>query len=181
MDESDFGKLFGVTTLVKEYGGCRDVTFHWFKEEPTPGARPYGQLIADYVPGDAYAEGAIDEYFTEDEAKQLAAYLAGEVDGDEDKTTTKEISLPIPNNMAGYGAMAVGDGDDFYMLSKSPDYPLPFSVSDYYNLEGYVLLDGSGCYGGRYLEFNAQKRSLRWATMVERDGETTGGLTKGGY
>ena len=76
-------KLFHVTTVVKEYDGCKDVAFEWFKEKPTGARRPYEHLIADYpheVPPECaeryYPEGYIDELFTEHEAGQLADYLS---------------------------------------------------------------------------------------------------------
>jgi hypothetical protein len=59
------------------------------------------------------------------------------------------MPLPIPNNMMGNGARAVGGGDDFYMLHQKPEYLLPFKVEGYFNLVGRELVDGSDVYHRR--------------------------------
>jgi len=94
-----------------------------------------------------YAEEAIDELFTEDEANQLAAYL--DAFGEEHVTTIKEAALPIPKNMMGVGAIPVGGGDDFYMLCKQQEYFLPFEVWGYFDLVGCELIDGRDVYHHR--------------------------------
>jgi hypothetical protein len=131
-------KLFQVSTVVKEYSGCKDVAFHWFKEKSSGPERPYAQLVAGWPdncgPGDskAYAEGYIDELFSEDEAGQLTGYLS-RFAADEGVTTIDEVALPVANNCMGYGALPVGGDNDFYMLSRKKGYPLPFSVWGYYD------------------------------------------------
>jgi hypothetical protein len=91
-----------------EYSGHKDVEFIWFKED---------------------AETAWDKLFTEDEAKQLAAYLMtfpGEI-------TIKGVTQLADDAMP-YGAIPVGGETDFHMLSKKPGYPLSFSVWGYFDL-----------------------------------------------
>ena len=68
-------KLFNVRTTAKQYGGCKGVAFCWFRTEGPSEPRPYGELIENYEPGNVYAEGAVDEMFTEDEALLLKEYL----------------------------------------------------------------------------------------------------------
>lgn len=53
----------------------------------------------------------------------------------------EEEKLPIANNMMGLGAIAVGGGDDFYMLYNAPEYPLPFKVLGYFDLRECSLTD----------------------------------------
>ena len=143
-------RLYHVSTIAKEYHGCRDVAFDWFRcERGEP--RPYAELIENYDPGDdmGYAEGAIDEMFTEAEAVALKAYLDRE-HGGAVVTTIKEGRLPLPANNMGVGAIPVGGGDDFYMLNRArPQYDLPFKVWGYFNLVGRELVDGSGVYHHR--------------------------------
>jgi hypothetical protein len=148
-------KLYRVTTIVKEYDGCKNVAFAWFKSDSRDigRRRPYADLIADYDPSMrtiGYAEEAIEELFTEDEAKQLVAYLDREKHGDQE-TTIEEQVLPIPNNFCGCSPNGVGGGDDYYMLDQRPDYSLPFKVWGYFDLVGCELVDGSGVYHQRYL------------------------------
>ncbi len=147
-------KLYRVTTIVKEYDGCKNVRFDWFKDNfrDIYRRRPYADLIADYDPSMrtiGYAEEAIEELFTEDEAKQLVAYLDRE-HGDQETTIIEEQKLPIPNNCCGYSPNGVGGGDDFYTLDQRPDYSLPFKVWGYFDLVGCELVDGSGVYHHRF-------------------------------
>src|SRR5262245_12896768 len=108
-------KLYHVTTKVKEfeYDGhlYLDVTFQWFcHKRPDSLPRPYAELIKDYDPNDhhiGYAEEAVDELFTADEAAQLKSYLDSNYDGE---TTITECKLPLPKNVMGHGAIPVGGG-----------------------------------------------------------------------
>ncbi len=124
--------LYYVSTTVAEYIGRRDVVFSWFYNgEQKP--RPYAKLIKDYEAGNLYAEGAIDELFTFAEARALKAYLDRE-HGDHGATIIRKAKLPIENNMAGFGAIAVGGSADFYTLDKEGNYDLPFSAWGYFDL-----------------------------------------------
>ena len=125
-------KLYRVSTLVTEYHGYDNVCFNWFRSEPPQSVRPYGELIKGYASGDKYPERAIDEFFTEGEAKGLAAYLRGAHPAD--LTQIAAVSLPIPHELMGFGAQAVGGDTGFYILEKEPGYALPFPVSGYYDL-----------------------------------------------
>ncbi len=95
--------LYRVLTVVREYHGCKDVTFVWFYEAERP-PRPYAELIENYQPDPkeggcwgnmSYAEDYIRELFSLDEARQLKDYLDREY-GHEGTTTITEEHLPIP-------------------------------------------------------------------------------------
>jgi hypothetical protein len=143
-------KLYSVKTTAKEYDGCRDVVFHWFRLAMPQGQRPYADLIKDYEPGNCYAEDFVEELFTWDEAQHLRGYL-DQKHRDEGQTVIEAVSLPIENNWIGFGALAVGGGDDFYMLCKEPVYSLPFKVWGYFNLVGCTLIDNGDTYRHRLL------------------------------
>jgi hypothetical protein len=71
-------KFYSVITTVKEYSGCKNVIFRWFREAMPQGQRPYADLIKDYEPGNPafYAtEVFVEKLFTWDEAQQLKTYL----------------------------------------------------------------------------------------------------------
>jgi hypothetical protein len=138
--------LFRVNTTMPEYGDYRDVTFHWFYAEKEIRPRRqalYKVLIDDYDDKDeyiAYAEWAIEELFSTDEAAALKAYLDA-VRGDAGTTVIEPIELPIPNNMTGFeafGTFSVWDaygtdgGTDYYLLSEDFEYNLPFKVWGYF-------------------------------------------------
>jgi hypothetical protein len=127
-------KLFQVTTVVKELKGHRNVPVSWYRHKPKHGERSYQQLIADYSADDeyaGYAEACIDEDFTEDEAKQLKAYLDG-IDGGY-PAVIREVSLPIGNNGMPLSAMPAGGGPDHLMFADDPGWPLPFEVWGYFD------------------------------------------------
>ena len=67
--------LYSVTTVMKEYDGYKNASFHWFYCDARTIPRPYVDLIENYNGMNrlraAYAEGYIDESFTLDEAQAL--------------------------------------------------------------------------------------------------------------
>ena len=133
-------KLYSVITTVKEYSGCKNVIFRWFREAMPQGRRPYADLIKDYEPG-SRAFGAlevfVEELFTWDEAQQLKTYLDQHHE-DQGDTVLKEATLPVENDIFPFEV-----GDSFYMLSEEPEYSLPFKVVGLFNLDGCPLIDGS--------------------------------------
>jgi hypothetical protein len=139
---SDY-ELFYVRTRVSEFRGCKDVLFEWLRDDEIT-QRPYAELIEGYEPdNDGYAQGAIDELFTLDEANALKAYL-DQHHGEHGETTVQRVDLPYRNNVIGVLAEPVGGGDDFYSLWKSPEYSLPFKVVAYFDLRGCELVDEPG-------------------------------------
>jgi len=149
-------KLYRVRTTAKEFHGCRDVVFQWFRpphRTERARQRPYADLIKGYKPRNwdaIYVEAYIEELFTWDEARQLKAYL-DQHHGDQGDTVIKEVTLPVENNVMGFGARAVGGGDDFYRLSEEPEYSLPFKVLGYFNLVGCTLIDNGDTYRHRLM------------------------------
>jgi hypothetical protein len=119
------------------------VRFVWFHSGDKARRRPYAKLIENYNPETdelhSYAENAVEELFTEEEAKQLKAYLDLFHD-EEGKTTINEVQLPVEHNLVGVGAIPIGGGHDWYMLHKEPKYSLPFEVTGFFSLVGCELL-----------------------------------------
>jgi hypothetical protein len=111
--------LYYVHTVVKEYAGCKDIKFSWFRNEKSD--RPYAELVKDHNPNEAmaaYSELAVDELFTFDEANALKQYLDRH-HGAEDETTIEKAEIPLANNVGGIGAIGVGGGDDFRPISTA--------------------------------------------------------------
>ncbi|MBA7591882.1 hypothetical protein ES708_34053 [subsurface metagenome] len=132
--EGKLPKVYQVTSVVKKYKNYKEVTFSWFFIDRKKPLVPYKKGIMNYVEGDLYPEGAIDELFTNREAKRLVAYLEKEHKDDTLKINIDEQKLPIANNLMGYGGIAVGGMTDFYMLDKEKDYNLPFKAWGYFDL-----------------------------------------------
>ena len=139
--------LFTVTTTIRaqEFHGCRDVTMRWFVvDRPTPVV-PYSEVVADYAAlDDDYklyvVHDAVDELFTDSEARALVEYMAREHPGDLHEITPAR--LPLEGNIMGRGAIPVGGPQDFYMLSREDEWTLPFQVYGYYDLERHEAAAG---------------------------------------
>jgi hypothetical protein len=117
---------------VPEYEHYKDVTFYWFYYETTRRRQAlYEVLIKDYdaKENDAYAEGAIEELFSADEAAALKVYLDA-VHGD-GTTVIEPVELPMRKSFP-FGAIGAGENDDYYMLSEDFEYNLPFKVWGYF-------------------------------------------------
>ena len=76
--------LFNVTTTIRavEFHGCRDVTMQWFVVDRPAPVVPYSEAVADYGALDdndkLYVHDAVDELFTDNEARTLVEYMARE-------------------------------------------------------------------------------------------------------
>jgi hypothetical protein len=127
-------QLFKVETTTDEYYDDWEVTFHWFFAEARKRRRPYARLIAGYDPtaeNSKLAEGYIDELFSAVEAAAVKRYMDCK-HGHDSVTTIKPVKLPISNNEIGFGKMAIGCGDEFYLLSEEAGDCLPFKVTGWY-------------------------------------------------
>jgi len=154
-------ELYDVTTIVKEFSGCKNVEFNWFRCGERRAPRSYADLIENYDPSDRYvyyAEGCIDEMFELDEAQALKDYIDQNY-GEAGITTIEKAKLPIATDTIGLGAISVGGPQDFYMLDKAPGYTLPFKVEGYFDLRGCELVDGSGARPYSTLTRLAENRS----------------------
>jgi hypothetical protein len=100
--EATMIELFSAITIVKQFCDCKEVPFHWFRNEPATG-RSYPDLIQNYQPGDLYPESYVDELFTWDEANGLKEYLDRDY-GDAGITTIRQAVLPVPRSTMGLGA-----------------------------------------------------------------------------
>jgi hypothetical protein len=137
-------QLFNVYSRVANLHGYKNVSIAWFVSERArtlfgPGGSlgiPYARVITGYDVADdyrCYCEGAVEELFTDDEARALAAWLR-ERCGDDDSVTIKPGQLPIRSNMAGLAAIAVGGDTGVLLISKHLDYDLSFEARGFYRL-----------------------------------------------
>ena len=126
-------ELFSAHSIADEYCGYNDVKFNWFNTDRTTPVAPYESLIEGYEPtnGLSYAEGCVNELFTKHEVELLRVFLKRSHNSE---LHVKAVDLPISSRVAGYSAMAVGGGTDFYMLDQTPGYDLPFRVHGYFDL-----------------------------------------------
>jgi hypothetical protein len=139
-------KLFTVRSSITLHG-FRNVLVAWFvstRERLLFG--PNGSLgvdVRDVLPnyGGDYAgydsADALEEYFTESEAKMFSDWL---LTYRQTATAVEPEQFPIMlegNTILGaIGSTPVGGETNFLMISRSPDYDLPFQVEGYFDVRG---------------------------------------------
>jgi len=132
--------LFTVKTIVPELHGCEDVVITWYmhRDEPTV---PYSQTIADYDPADefiAYAEAAVDGYFTREEVESLLTFLEREQPHLSHRTEMAPLPVPrdaFPSNALPTGGSALG-------WHYGPENGWPMKVDGYTDLRDYQPAPG---------------------------------------
>jgi hypothetical protein len=137
-------KLYGAQTVVSKFKGHRNVSICWFvTKRASPVQRPYAELIEGYdaTKKDLYAEDAIDEMFSDAEARSFVDWLKSNRGATDEDTKIVEVALPIPENRMGLGAIAVGGATDF--LDMEEDVRLGFRVSGYFDLRAHEPIDKS--------------------------------------
>jgi hypothetical protein len=139
--------MYWLSSSAPNLRGYKDVTIRWFVERRGnklfgPGGSlgvAYQDVIKDYDPdhdGGPYAEDALEELFTESEAKAFAKFLNAHRSNQYADHEIDTEWFPIPNNLAGYGANALGGSCDNLCISDAADYDLPFKIYGYYDLWG---------------------------------------------
>ncbi|MDX8450698.1 hypothetical protein [Mesorhizobium captivum] len=156
-------ELFKVRTVIPEFEGCKDVAMRWFVCERERPPAPYAEVIADYQPGDPYAEGSIDELFIADEARALVGYL--EAHYPDCSHSIEEVDLPITDPPYPIGALSVGGPEDYYMLCEEEGYTLPFPVFGYFDLRNHEPLPD------RESDLKRRKAFARGTLIVTCDGK----------
>jgi hypothetical protein len=139
-----FGRepVFYHVRSVADLHGYKDVEITWIAD---PSQRklfgpdgslgiPYEEAVSCYD-GDQYSEFAVDELFTEDEAKQLIEWVRSRR-GDATATLIP-VELPVQPNEMPFYAIPSGGGPDFLMISDSDDYDLPFKAKGFHDVRGY--------------------------------------------
>jgi hypothetical protein len=136
-------ELYSVTTVVKKFRyrnqDFENVGLWWVANEGGTGSVsrfgvPYADLVKGYDDSSrGYADSAVDECFTADEAKALKEYLDRE-NGHEGETVIEPLSLPFESNIAGQSANAIGGGRDCLLVWERDGYPLPFKAEAYFDV-----------------------------------------------
>jgi len=128
-------KLYEAYSTVDNFDGRDGVTFCWFVTERAKPVAPYEKLIKDRGSMDEhgrfYTEDFVDELLTKAEVEELREYLAKR---HEMELRVEEVELPVRGPCLGFGALSVGGGTDFYMLSKEEGYSLSVPIWGFYDL-----------------------------------------------
>jgi hypothetical protein len=140
--KSEMQKFYHVNSLVSEFGGYKNVDLDWFvNKREWPLALSYSKLITGYDQSEPsmriYAESAVEEMFTLEEATALLAWLNKHRVG---KHSMKKAKLPIKSNTMGISCIPIGGPQDFLAVWKSKDWDLPFQAEAYFDLRHHDRL-----------------------------------------
>ena len=118
------------------------VTLHWFIKDREHPIAPYAQLIQSYrqltESARRPAEQTIDELFTEQEFRDLRAYLYDKREDLHTEILVPPISVAKQDNARNrglirpFGERSDSEGGGFFKLCEEEGYPLPFTVWGYY-------------------------------------------------
>ena len=131
-------KAYRARSVVDTFMGHMGVTFNWYCCERERPLRPFQELVEGYCRlsdhAKLYAEGAANEYLTEEEVKQLRVYLA-DIHGP--NVLVEEVHLPIRADLARWGSIctdASGIPTGWVCLSELDGYSLAVPIWAYYDL-----------------------------------------------
>jgi hypothetical protein len=137
-------KLYHVTSsdcnMPYEGRSYDGITIKWFIYDREKPVIPYEIGIQDYTedpsdePGKSYAQEALDELFTMEEAKLLQDYLTKK----DMKCQIEECELPLPNNVCGYFGFFDAAGihmEGLVEIYEESDYDLPFKTVGFYCMD----------------------------------------------
>lgn len=162
-------KLYRPRTIVPEFPHrgqlYKDVQLTWLIEERLEPAIPYEEAMEGYgrLEGSDkfYAQHSLLELFTEQELKQLQAYLL--LAHDDREGLAEEVSLPIESRSFPLSGYVVGGSSDFYELYREPLYSLPFRVIGLFDTRGYEVIGPEELEEPSLEEQIAQAGSQRYA------------------
>jgi hypothetical protein len=132
----DGPKLYRVSTTVDELAGYRDVLLTWTADGRKAPPVPYTDALEGLERGhepDPYQRGAVDELYTLEEAKALAAYLRKHYGDQASRTEIDEQPLPIPSNTMPLGFLPTGGGVGQLPPVHETDYQFIFEVRGCYD------------------------------------------------
>ena len=131
-------QLFYVRSQIADLHGYKNVPVTWFVAErarPLFGPDgwlgiPYERVITGYIPdpdgGQYGCESAVEECFTDEEAKAFVEFIR--THRNDASASIDPVELPIGSNTMGISDQPVGGDTDFLTIGDSPDYDLPFKV-----------------------------------------------------
>jgi hypothetical protein len=133
-------KLHKVESIAGRFPhqGCVYPNVHimWFIERDKPPIQ-YREAILNYEAArdgtKLIEETAIDQLFTETEARVFTAYLLAVHCV---VASTEEVILPVAKSILPVNGPTLGSGPDYYSIHKEPKYNLNFKVSGLYWLAG---------------------------------------------
>ena len=150
-------RIYIITLTMHTFKGRRNVEAHLFRAEPDPAELNnlrdkglVGKPCAD--PGDSQlphgteedALRTVLEAFTAEEGNLLLDYLRGRYADQILRVTVCPLELPVPLGIVPLSAIPEGKAMGFIRFDTVRDYPLPFAVRAFYDLDAHEPLVPEG-------------------------------------
>ena len=146
-------RIYSMTATIKTFKGRRNVVTHLFRADTDTAEldelSPLGLVGkpdeetpegADTPEGAENALRSVLEAFTADEGNALLAYLEKRYAAHITEVRVSPLELPVPLGSAPLASVPEGRTIGFIRFDAAPDYPLPFSVRGFYDLDAHEPL-----------------------------------------
>jgi hypothetical protein len=150
-------RIYIITLIMHTFKGRRNVEAHLFKAAPDPSELAslrdkdlVGKPCAE--PGDSQlphgteddALQTVLEAFTAEEGNLLLDYLKKRYADQIERVTVCPLELPVPLGVVPLSAIPEGKTMGFIRFDAVRDYPLPFAVRAFYDLDAHEPLASEG-------------------------------------
>lgn len=146
-------RIYIVTIILNAFKGRRHVEAHLFRHGADTAelaalldmdvvGPPDPSIPAQVLQG-ATREAALRcilEAFTQEECKALTEYLETRYAEHIEKIAVCPLDMPVPLGVAPLSNIPEGKTTGFICFDKAPDYPLPFVVRAFYDLDSHEPL-----------------------------------------
>ncbi|MDG6219594.1 MAG: hypothetical protein QCI00_09175 [Candidatus Thermoplasmatota archaeon] len=137
--------LYGISIIVKEFDGFKDVHMTIFRYSGEPPFNPK-DYVFDTISKNSeeydYSKMHIEEHFTLDEVERITEYLKQYKDTIVQKPDI--CRLPEDGSVMPTGGIPIGGAQDFYVFSEAKDYPLgDLKIAGYYDLRRHEKINSS--------------------------------------
>jgi hypothetical protein len=153
-------RTYIITLTLHAFKGRRNVEAHLFRAEPDPAelvslrnkglvGKPYAEPNDNQLPHGTEDDAlqSVLEAFTAEEGNLLLDYLKERYADQILRATVCPLKLPIPLGVVPLSALPEDTSKGFIRFDAMRDYPLPFAVRGFYDLDAHEPL---GPEGGEY-------------------------------
>lgn len=146
-------RIYIITAILKTFKGRRNVEVHLFRDNPDVAELEslrtmdlVGKANSETPAGCDSPEAAEDalrtvlEAFTAEEGNLLLEYLDTRYADQFAKVVVCPLEIPIPLGVVPLSSIPEGKTMGFINLSAVRDYPLPFAVQGFYDLDAHEPL-----------------------------------------
>ena len=150
-------RIYIITLTMHAFKGRRDVEAHLFRAEPDPAeltslrnkglvGKPCAESL-DSQPSHGTEDDALQtvlEAFTAEEGNLLLEYLKKRYAEQIARVTVCPLKLPVPLGIVPLSAIPESKTMGFIRFDAARDYPLPFAVRAFYDLDAHEPIAREG-------------------------------------